>query len=245
MTRSPIAIGVLMLLSVFLSATGAAAQSGFISIDDDPILGNPEATVTIIEFGDYQCPLCRIFWKETMPRIKEQYVDTGKVQIVFRDFPQEVHPEASAAAMAAECAEDQGKYWEYHDKIFRGAGPPVTGGRRRTLPHLPISSDGVRTSVWIPPHSMSASIRNGTRTEVEADYADASGVGVNGTPFFFINGRVLVRRPPVLNVRECHRRVAQPRIPERRRSDKLNVGQAAGRPDPPGGRRPPRRSARS
>ena len=126
MTRRSTAIGVLVLLSFFLSATGAAAQSGFISIDDDPILGDPDATVTIIEFADYQCPMCRAFWKDTMPRIKEQYVDTGKVQIVFRDFPQSVHPEASAAAMAAECAEDQGKYWEYHDKIFE-----EQDGRRR------------------------------------------------------------------------------------------------------------------
>ena len=195
MTRSPIAIGVLMLLTVVLSATDAAAQSGFLSIDDDPILGNPEATVTIIEFGDYQCPLCRIFWKETMPRIKEQYVDTGKVQIVFRDFPQEVHPEASPAAMAAECAEDQGKYWEYHDKIFqeqdrRGREGDVVRFRTSDLKRW-------GEDVGLDTATFDACVDSEQhKDEVESDYADAAGVGVNGTPFFFVNGRVLAGAHP-------------------------------------------------
>ena len=196
MTRRSTAIGVLVLLSFFLSATGAAAQSGFISIDDDPILGNPEAPVTIIEFADYQCPMCRAFWKETMPRIKEQYVDTGKVQIVFRDFPQSApHPEASAAAMAAECAEDQGKYWEYHDKIFEEQDRRSRGGdvvRFRTADLKRWGKDvGLDTAAF---DECVDSERH--KAEVEADYADASGVGVNGTPFFFINGRVLAGAHP-------------------------------------------------
>lgn len=98
---------------VLLAATPAAAQAKFIGIDDDPQLGNADAKVTIIEFGDYQCPLCRAFWRDTLPRIKKEYVDTGRVRIVFRDFPiQDAHPEATVTAMAAECAEDQGTYWE-------------------------------------------------------------------------------------------------------------------------------------
>jgi len=88
MRRGSIAGGVLVLLAACLTAgavVGAAGQGGkFISIDDDPALGDPDAKVTIIEFGDYQCPYCRIFWKDTLPRIKEQYVDTGKVRLVFR-----------------------------------------------------------------------------------------------------------------------------------------------------------------
>ena len=121
MRRSSIVGSALVLLTVCLSASvsvvAASQQGKFVSIGDDPGLGNSEASVTIIEFGDYQCPMCRLFWKETLPRIKKEYVDTGKVRLVFRDFPQSMHPEA--AAMAAECAEDQGQYCAYHDKIFR------------------------------------------------------------------------------------------------------------------------------
>lgn len=79
------------------SVSHASAQGKFIGIDDDPLLGPADAKVTIIEFGDYQCPSCRAFWRETLPRIKKDYVDTGKVRIVFRDFPVlEIHPEATA-----------------------------------------------------------------------------------------------------------------------------------------------------
>ena len=102
------------------SVSHASAQGKFIGIDDDPQLGAADAKVTIIEFGDYQCPSCRAFWRETLPRIKKDYVDTGKVRIVFRDFPvQEIHPEATVSAIAANCAGDQGKYFEFHDKVFR------------------------------------------------------------------------------------------------------------------------------
>ena len=101
-------------------ASTAAAQARFVGVDDDPVLGDAGAPVTIIEFGDYQCPSCRLFWVDVEPRLKKDYIDTGKVKLVFRDFPiVENHPEAIVAAMAAQCAAEQGKYWQYHDKLFR------------------------------------------------------------------------------------------------------------------------------
>jgi protein-disulfide isomerase len=85
-----------------------------VSIDDDPVLGNPNAPVTIVEFSDFQCP----FWAETLPQLKEAYIDTGKAKLIYRDFPLAFHPGAEPAAQAANCANEQGKYWEMHDKIF-------------------------------------------------------------------------------------------------------------------------------
>ena len=121
--RGRIGIGVSILLAALLlgAQTGVAGQGGkFISVDDDPVLGDPKARVTIIEFGDYQCPSCRLFWQDVQPRLKKDYIDTGKVRLVFRDFPVlEIHPEAAVASQAAQCAGDQGKYWEMHDKLFR------------------------------------------------------------------------------------------------------------------------------
>ena len=90
-----------------------------ISADDDPVLGNPDAPITIIEFSDYQCPFCAKFHKDTLPQLKENYIHTGKANFVYRDFPiQSIHPNAVPAALASECADDQDKFWEMHDMIF-------------------------------------------------------------------------------------------------------------------------------
>jgi len=87
--------------------------------DDDAVLGDPNAPVTIIEFSDFQCSFCARFHSQTLPQIKSQYIDTGKVKLIYRDFPlHSIHPDAQKAAEAAECAGDQGKYYEYHDLLF-------------------------------------------------------------------------------------------------------------------------------
>ncbi|MFQ6134874.1 MAG: DsbA family protein, partial [Nitrososphaerales archaeon] len=90
-----------------------------VSADDDPFLGSPDAPVTIIEFSDFQCPFCRRFFENTLQEIKRNYVDTGKVKFVYRDFPlASMHPFAEKAAEAANCASDQDRYWQYHDLLF-------------------------------------------------------------------------------------------------------------------------------
>src|SRR5262245_46767978 len=113
-----------LLLALFTALTAlpaAAQQRGvFIGVDDDPVLGSPDAKVLIIEFGDYQCPSCRMFWKDIEPRLKKDYIDTGKVKLVFRDFPlMQIHPEALLASMAVNFAREQEKYWQHHDQVFR------------------------------------------------------------------------------------------------------------------------------
>ena len=83
------------------------------------VMGDAKARVAIIEFSDYQCPFCRRHFRNTMPKLIEEYVATGKVKYVLRDFPLgSIHPEAFAAAVAARCAGDQGKYMEMHDQFF-------------------------------------------------------------------------------------------------------------------------------
>ena len=89
-----------------------------LSIGDDPVKGDPEATVTVIEFSDFQCPFCARFTSQTLPQIMEDYVDTGKIKIVFKDLPLRIHSNARAAHIAAECADEHGKFWEYHDFLF-------------------------------------------------------------------------------------------------------------------------------
>ena len=87
------------------------------------MLGAANAKVTIVEFGDYQCPVCRAFWQDVEPRLRKEYVDTGRVKLIFADFPVvRIHPEAILAAMAVDCAGDQHSIWQYHDKVFREQG---------------------------------------------------------------------------------------------------------------------------
>ena len=92
------------------------------NIDDDAILGDVNAPVTIVEFSDYDCPWCRTFHQTILPELKKEFIDTGKVRFVYRDMPiKQLHPLAMEKSLAANCARDQGgdqSYYNYHDEIF-------------------------------------------------------------------------------------------------------------------------------
>ena len=91
-----------------------------------PFLGNPDAPITILEWGDYQCTFCYKFHQETLQIINEDFIKTGKVKVVFKDFPLN-GPDSKLAAEASYCAQDQEKYWQYHDEVYRNWGGERTG----------------------------------------------------------------------------------------------------------------------
>jgi len=182
-----------VVLSLLLVPSTGSAQGRFIGVDDDPALGDPNARVTIIEFGDYQCPFCRQFWRETFPRLKKEYIDTGKVRFIYRDYPQAVHPEAMLSAMAAECADDQGKYYDFHDKVFREQDRRGRDVVRFRAPEL---------KRWAADIKLDTAAFNACldeerhKDEVSKDFKDLEGLGFEGTPIFFVNGRALVGAHP-------------------------------------------------
>jgi protein-disulfide isomerase len=89
------------------------------TIDDDTVLGDANAPVTMIVFGDFQCPYCGQAYQTGEKQVRDEYVKSGKVKMVYRDFPLiNIHPSAIPAAEASECAKAQGKYWQYHDALF-------------------------------------------------------------------------------------------------------------------------------
>ena len=91
-----------------------------------PIMGNPDAKITILEWGDYQCTFCYKFHQNTLDTIKEDFIKTGKVKFIFKDFPLN-GPDSKLAAEASYCAQDQEKYWQYHDELYKNWGGEKTG----------------------------------------------------------------------------------------------------------------------
>lgn len=102
-----------------LTATGLEAGGS-------PVLGDPAAPLTMVEWGDYQCTFCYRFHQGTLEMIKLDYVQTGMLRMVFQDFPLNGH-DSELAAQASWCAADQGHYWEYHDTLYRNWGGERTG----------------------------------------------------------------------------------------------------------------------
>lgn len=95
------------------------AIDAVLEVGDAPVKGSKDATLTLIEFSDYQCPFCRRHLETTLPQLDKDYIATGKLRYVFRDFPLEsIHAHASKTAEAPHCAGEQGKYWEMHDRLF-------------------------------------------------------------------------------------------------------------------------------
>jgi protein-disulfide isomerase len=147
---------------------------------DEYSLGSPAAPVTIVEFTDYQCPYCRRFEAETWPKLKHDYVDTGKVRFIVRDLPlTEIHPAARPAAQAAHCAGDQGKFWPMHDALLSGPTDLLAGGIERRAKTLGLDVDKLKACM--------ASGKYAFRIAQNAAEADA--LGLRGTPSFVI-GRV-------------------------------------------------------
>lgn len=165
------------------------------SVDDDAVLGESSAPVTIVIFSDYECPYCGAAegthaglveqftqrdptWVAPMPAIIEKYVETGKVKIVFRDFPLAFHASAQKAAEATECAEEEGKFWEMHDKLFENQEAIAVENLKQYAKELGLNSEDFDNCLDSGKYA----------DEVAKDLADGQALGVSGTPAFFING---------------------------------------------------------
>lgn len=160
-----------------------------VSADNDPMLGDKDAKVMIIEFSDFQCPFCRKFWREALASIRKEYVDTGKAKLVYRDFPLSGHPAAHISAQASECAHEQGKYWEMHDKMFseqdkQGEGT-VTYGENELKKWA--------KEIGLNTNQFNQCLSSGKyKAEVDKDFQDGNAAGVTGTPTVYVNGKKIV-----------------------------------------------------
>jgi len=162
---------------------GVEAQASLFSpeadlADDDVILGDPKAPVTVVIFGDFQCPYCGRLFETVEGRLKDEYVKTGKVRLVARDFPiDSIHPYARPASEAAECARDQGKYWLYHDTLY---------SRQAEIPSLNLFN--LAEELGLDKNKFSQCVLSGKyKNEVEKDYQAGIALDISGTPTSFVN----------------------------------------------------------
>jgi protein-disulfide isomerase len=156
-----------------------------VSTDNDPSRGPKDAPVVMIEFSDFNCPYCKKWHAEVYPQLMSTYKD--KILFVYRDFPV-TSQESYIAAQAAECANDQGKFWEFHDALLSGGQP--LGAEAYTSYAEELGLDVKKLTECIDSEKYAQ--------EVQADFQDAAQLGVTGTPTFFINGIVLVGAQPFL-----------------------------------------------
>jgi protein-disulfide isomerase len=145
---------------------------------DAPFRGPKTAPVTIVEFTEFQCPFCASA-ASTLRQIAVRYRE--KVRIVFRDFPLAIHDDAPKAAEAAACANDQGKFWEMHDKLFANQSKLKVADLKRYAGEVGLDPDRFNQCLDSGKHA----------NKWHQDVADGLGYGVTGTPTFFINGRIL------------------------------------------------------
>jgi len=154
-----------------------------------PAEGPADAPITIVEWSDYQCPFCKRA-HPTVEQVLSEYKD--KVRFIYLDYPLPFHQMAMPAAQAVHCAEDQGKFWEYHKNLFEAAGDMSATDLTKRAADLGL--DGAAFQACIDSKKHDALIK--------ANYDDGSALGVTGTPAFFINGRMLVGAQPIEQFRE-------------------------------------------
>lgn len=155
-----------------------------VSLDDDPVLGDKNAPVTIVEFSDYECPFCKRHYDQTHKQLVTNYIDTAKVKLVFRDLPLSFHdPMATTEAIAANCAKEQGgdeAYYKYHDKMFEETTSNGSGLTKDQLykfaGELNLNEANLKSCVEAEKY----------KDEVAKDLADAGVAGATGTPSFVV-----------------------------------------------------------
>ena len=186
--------GVLLLLNQLRGGGGGGAAMSPVAVPIDPselarvqgvAVGREDAPVVIYEFADFQCPSCAQFATFMAPLIKERLVDTGVVRYVYYDFPLSQHPHAFLASRAARCANEQGRFWEYHDYLYaRQATWSAMGsaldyflelGEQAGIPDQNAFEQCVRSERY--------------QEEVSRSLALGQSLGVDGTPSLFVNGK--------------------------------------------------------
>ena len=152
-----------------------------------PSLGSEDAPVVMIEYGDFRCPFCGKFAREVEPKLVDEYVESGTLRMEWRDFPY-LGRESVGAALAARAAQEQGKFWEYHDLLYENQSGGFSDERLVELAR----------EAGLDVEEFEADLASGRHEEAVArDFQEGQRVGITGTPTFVINGEVLAGAQPI------------------------------------------------
>jgi len=167
-------VGLLVLTTALLLPSVVGGKGNDPANGEARLRGDPKAPVTLIEYSDFTCGYCRKFFQETWPRLQTQYVDTGKVRFLYRDFPRASEGPAVHAALAARCAGDQGRYWSMHDRLYGRHHEPAELQRHA-------AAIGLDVPVFVK------CVQGGKhRDAIFRDKEDGLDLGVRGTPRFVL-----------------------------------------------------------
>jgi protein-disulfide isomerase len=148
-----------------------------IDLSGGPFKGSATADVALVEFSDYECPFCIRHFTQVMPQVEAAYIQTGKIRYAFRDFPiDQLHPESIRAHVASHCANEQGKFWDLHNRLFSKAGTHTPADLAARAKEAGLNAGAFASCVADDKYS--ASIRQST--------AFAISLGASGTPFFMV-----------------------------------------------------------
>jgi protein-disulfide isomerase len=143
---------------------------------EDPVLGDPNAKLTIVEFSDYQCPFCSQWQRDIFPQIKKDYIDTGKAKFVYKQFAF-LGKESTDAANAALCAKEQNKFWEYHEKLFTSQSGENQGA------FSPANLKQLAAGMGLAAGQFNACLdQQKYNAQIQADMAEANKNGLQSTP---------------------------------------------------------------
>ncbi len=154
----------------------AEFKEAIINIQGAPSKGDKNAKLALIEFSDYQCPFCARHVRETVPQIEKDFVKTGKLRYYFLDFPLGFHKQAAKAAEAADCAGDQGKFWQMHDRLFANQNALAPEDLLKHTEALGLDASKFKECLEGGKHS----------DEIKKDMAEGQKAGITGTPAFLL-----------------------------------------------------------
>ena len=175
--RSRIAAGLLMtVLSLGLAlSSDVRATQGFTE-EDDRVRGNPRAPLTLLEYSDFTCGYCEKFFEETWPILFSEYIDTGKVRLVYRDFPRALSGPSVDTALAARCAGEQGRYWAMHDRLFSSSDKFSPAELRQQAENLRLDAKKFDACFEASRYTR----------DIFKDRIEAGQMGIRGTPHFIL-----------------------------------------------------------
>jgi len=161
-----------------------------VSVGNLPLMGNKDAKVKVVEFADFQCPFCKQWFSTVESNLVSDYVKTNKIAFYWRDYPF-LGQESNYSASAARCANEQGKFWEFHDYLYNNQGQENSGtfskdNLKKFAVTLGLNTDQFNSCLDADKYSK----------DYQTDLADGQKAGVNGTPTVFVNGVAIVGAQP-------------------------------------------------